>query len=104
MTWHQGKTERLIQMWQDGYSASVIAYDLGETRNSVVGKVFRLNLPKRTTHFAKERSETYVIKQSRPRHYVVGSTRRPAPLPPREKTKREMREDFEESWRNTAKL
>ena len=46
--WTRQKVERLTAMWADGYSASMIAADIGDvTRNAVIGKVHRLGLPTR---------------------------------------------------------
>lgn len=42
MTWTPERIERLRQFWLEGYSASVIAIDLGITRNMVLGKVHRM--------------------------------------------------------------
>lgn len=48
MNWTDERVERLTKLWADGLSASQIAAQLGGvTRNAVIGKVHRLNLPGR---------------------------------------------------------
>lgn len=46
--WSDERVERLKRLWADGLSASQIAAQLGGvSRNAVIGKVHRLNLPGR---------------------------------------------------------
>ena len=49
MKWTAEREEKLQQLWKKGYSGSQIAQMLGEgaTRNSVLGKAFRLKLQAR---------------------------------------------------------
>ncbi|MDF1608762.1 GcrA family cell cycle regulator [Hoeflea sp. YIM 152468] len=48
MSWTDERVERLTKLWADGLSASQIAAQLGGvSRNAVIGKVHRLNLPGR---------------------------------------------------------
>ncbi|KJS20989.1 MAG: GcrA cell cycle regulator [Hoeflea sp. BRH_c9] len=48
MNWTDERVERLTKLWADGLSASQIAAQLGGvSRNAVIGKVHRLNLPGR---------------------------------------------------------
>jgi GcrA cell cycle regulator len=48
MSWTDERVDRLTKLWADGLSASQIAAELGGvTRNAVIGKVHRLNLPGR---------------------------------------------------------
>ena len=49
MSWTPEREEKLKQLWEKGYSGSQIAHVLGEgaTRNSVLGKAFRLKLQAR---------------------------------------------------------
>src|SRR5882672_2605604 len=45
MNWTDERVELLKKLWDDGYSASQIAAELGYiTRNSVIGKIHRLGL------------------------------------------------------------
>lgn len=46
--WTDERVERLTKLWAEGLSASQIAAQLGDvSRNAVIGKVHRLNLPGR---------------------------------------------------------
>ncbi len=48
MQWSDDRVERLKRLWAEGLSASQIAAQLGGvSRNAVIGKVHRLNLPGR---------------------------------------------------------
>ena len=51
MSWTREKEEKLRQYWKKGHSGSQIASMLGDgaTRNSVLGKAFRLKLEARTS-------------------------------------------------------
>jgi GcrA cell cycle regulator len=45
MDWTQERVELLTKLWNDGLSASLIAFELGGiTRNAVIGKVHRIGL------------------------------------------------------------
>lgn len=45
MAWTDARIDALKRMWQSGFSASLIAEELGEvTRNAVIGKAHRLGL------------------------------------------------------------
>ncbi|MDY6960292.1 MAG: GcrA family cell cycle regulator [Pseudomonadota bacterium] len=47
--WSAERVASLTKLWTDGLSASQIATRLGVTRNAVIGKVHRLELPARRT-------------------------------------------------------
>ena len=49
MSWTPEKEEKLRQLWKKGYSGSEIANEFGSntTRNAVIGKAHRMNLPAR---------------------------------------------------------
>lgn len=47
MNWTDENIERLRAMWKQGLACSAIGRALGCTRNAVIGKVDRLNLPAR---------------------------------------------------------
>lgn len=49
MSWTDANVALLRQRWADGVSASVIAQELRQTRNAVIGKVHRLKLAPRQT-------------------------------------------------------
>ena len=56
MTWTDACVETLTNLWQSGYSGSLIGVELGLTRSAVIGKVQRLKLPSRTTLVSRRRS------------------------------------------------
>lgn len=47
--WSEDNIDRLKRLWASGQSGDQIAMRMGTTRNSVIGKVHRLKLPKRAT-------------------------------------------------------
>lgn len=67
MTWTPDRIEELTRLWNTGHSASMIGKKLGVSKNAVVGKAHRLNLPARPSPIRKDARPV-------PR-------RRPAPLP-----------------------
>lgn len=69
MNWTDERVEKLKKLWSEGLSASQIAAQLGGvSRNAVIGKVHRLNLPGRAKSGGTQNA-------SRPK--------RPAAAPPR---------------------
>lgn len=55
--WTSARTERLRELWAEGWSASKIAAELGGiTKNSVIGKKTRLGLPARRTREQLQRA------------------------------------------------
>jgi len=63
MSWNTEKEEKLKQLWKKGHSGSQIARMLGDgaTRNSVLGKAFRLKLEARAVS-KKTTSKTHSKK------------------------------------------
>ena len=56
--WTPERTNALMALWDEGHSTAEIGRRLGVTKNSVVGKVHRLGLPKRGSPIHKERTHT----------------------------------------------
>lgn len=91
MTWSDERVELLRKLWIDGLSASQMAAQLGGvTRNAVIGKVHRLNLPGRAKPVAstprprKPRSAS--PRRSSGRSHIQGNTPlkiHAQPAPPR---------------------
>lgn len=57
--WPDDRTARLIELWANGHTCAAIGIRLGVTKNAVIGKAHRLNLPQRLREaVAHEISET----------------------------------------------
>ena len=71
--WNEERATTLRELWDEGLSASQIAVELahGCTRNMVIGKSHRLQLPARTEP-----------RPRRPRKIVVMSVKKKTPIPP----------------------
>lgn len=55
-TWSDERTALLTRLWAGGYSASQIAAEIGGlSRNAVIGKIHRLDLPGREVKFTSPR-------------------------------------------------
>ncbi|MBX9458268.1 MAG: GcrA family cell cycle regulator [Rhizobium sp.] len=69
--WTEDRVDRLKKLWSEGLSASQIAAQLGGvSRNAVIGKVHRLNLPGRAkaggATSARSQKRVTIPTQSRP--------------------------------------
>lgn len=53
--WSLEDDDRLRSLWADGLSAEMIGRKMGYTRNKIVGRVWRLELPKRPTRIPSPR-------------------------------------------------
>ena len=72
MNWTDERVEKLTKLWSEGLSASQIAAQLGGvSRNAVIGKVHRLNLPGRAKSGGSQ---------------TAARAKRPAPATPRPAT------------------
>lgn len=92
--WPDERTERLKKLWADGLTASQIAAELGGiSRNSVIGKVWRLNLPGRPNRSANlGQDQKPKSKRKKPSllladnlgfaRFKSGNPKPPPPLPP----------------------
>ena len=54
MVWTEDKIKKLKKMWQAGKPTAEIAKTLGMSKNSIIGKVHRLNLKVRPSPIKKE--------------------------------------------------
>ena len=57
MAWTEDMIDRLKQMWKEGLTTNEIAKQLGVSKNSIVGKVHRLNLKARPSPIKKKEQE-----------------------------------------------
>lgn len=112
--WTQSRVMLLTALWAEGLSASQIAARLncGITRNAVIGKVHRINLPARKPRMPAR------VRIQRPRRERPNHLPRPYVKPNRfapsqtfksqdqtaGMTKRQIAEDFAAIWANTAAL
>ncbi len=96
--WTDERIAQLRQLWQDGNSASMCGKILNCTRNAVIGKVHRLDMPKRLStaaprakakpkkyvsgQFRKSRAKAKVIPFYGAREPVIRKVAMPPPLPP----------------------
>lgn len=79
MTWSPERVEMLKRLWTEGLTASQIAAQLGQvSRNSVIGKVHRLNLTGR----AKPASAPKPVRRARPPAPRVTANRPPSHAQP----------------------
>jgi GcrA cell cycle regulator len=77
MNWTDERVEKLKRLWAEGLSASQIAAQLGGvSRNAVIGKVHRLNLPGRAKSGSNQvaRSTKRVATQVRPAAFTQRNT------------------------------
>ena len=90
MEWADETIFRLRELWDEGHSTAEIARRLGVSKNAVVGKAHRLDLPGRPSPIRREAdgSFTRVPRPPRPARVPANtlpplpSVTAPAPLPP----------------------
>jgi GcrA cell cycle regulator len=58
MAWTDEMIEDLTTMWKEGLTTAEIAKKLGVSKNSIVGKVHRLNLPARPSPIKKKEDDS----------------------------------------------
>ena len=58
MAWTEEMIDNLKQMWKEGLTTNEIAKRLGVSKNSIVGKVHRLNLKARPSPIKKKEENT----------------------------------------------
>ena len=73
MDWNEETIARLRALWDEGHSTAEIGRRLGITKNAVVGKAHRLNLPARPSPIRRSSGEGRPPRRSVPRR-VNGPT------------------------------
>jgi GcrA cell cycle regulator len=73
MDWNEETIARLRALWNEGHSTAEIGRRLGITKNAVVGKAHRLNLPARPSPIRRSSGEGRPPRRSVPRR-VSGPT------------------------------
>ena len=81
MTWTEERVAELIRLWQAGHSASAIGKLLGVSKNSVVGKAHRMQLPSRPSPIKRGSSAPRAKRPVQPA--IKPITTRPVAPPPR---------------------
>ena len=76
MEWNEDVIGRLRELWTEGHSTAEIGRRLGVSKNAIVGKAHRLDLPARPSPIRREASEPAAERRAAPRR-VDGPT-----LPP----------------------
>ena len=76
MEWNEEVIGRLRELWAEGHSTAEIGRRLGVSKNAIVGKAHRLDLPARPSPIRRESSEPSAEHRAAPRR-VEGPT-----LPP----------------------
>src|SRR6478735_3271090 len=76
MEWAEETIVRLRTLWDEGLSTAEIGRRLGVSKNAVVGKAHRLDLPARPSPIRRDGSGTSAPRRSAPRR-IAGPT-----LPP----------------------
>ncbi len=64
MAWTDEMVEGLKKMWKQGLTTNEIAKNLGVSKNSIVGKVHRLNLTARPSPIKKKEDEPAVVESA----------------------------------------
>ncbi len=77
MEWNEEAIARLRALWAEGHSTAEIGRRMGVSKNAVVGKAHRLNLPARPSPIRREAGQA--PRPASPRR-VVGPTLPPLPV------------------------
>ncbi len=84
MEWNEEVIVRLRDLWAEGHSTAEIGRRLGVSKNAIVGKAHRLDLPARPSPIKREGTSTDAPRRSAPRR-IEGPTLPPlasADMPP----------------------
>jgi len=65
MSWTNDMVDRLTELWLSGLTTTEIAKELGVSKNSIVGKVHRLNLSARPSPIKKKEDEVHAKKRTK---------------------------------------
>ncbi len=78
MDWNEEAIARLRALWDEGHSTAEIGRRMSVSKNAVVGKAHRLNLPARPSPIRRDASGNGVARPPAPRR-VTGPTLPPLP-------------------------
>src|SRR5690348_2092530 len=79
MEWAEETITRLRALWAEGHSTAEIGRRLGVSKNAVVGKAHRLDLPARPSPIRRDGSGASAPRRTAPRRVSAGSTLPPLP-------------------------
>ncbi len=79
MDWNDEAIARLRVLWDEGHSTAEIGRRMAVSKNAVVGKAHRLNLPARPSPIRRDASGTGAPRVAAPRR-VTGPTLPPLPV------------------------
>ena len=80
-SWNAEQMTRLEHLYRDGFSFREIAADIGVTRNAVIGKVHRMQLPTRDVILKAKPVVVRPPKPRRVRHRTFFKVNKPEPEP-----------------------
>lgn len=81
MDWTDETITRLRELWDEGHSTAEIGRRMGITKNAVVGKAHRLNLPARPSPIRREAGAPRPNVRRAPAPRPQPALRRPQPAP-----------------------
>ena len=81
MAWTDEMVEDLKRMWHEGLTTGEIGKRLGVSKNSIVGKVHRLNLSGRPSPIKKKEEDGISAQPQKPKEEKKAAKSAPAPEP-----------------------
>ncbi|MCQ8276846.1 GcrA cell cycle regulator [Acetobacteraceae bacterium KSS8] len=81
MEWTDESIARLRALWQEGLSTAEIGRRMGITKNAVVGKAHRLDLPARPSPIRKTDADAAAQPVAQPKRPAADRPRAPSPAP-----------------------
>jgi GcrA cell cycle regulator len=71
VNWTDDRIKQLTELWESGRTANQIAFLMGISRNSVIGKAHRLNLSKRKSPIKKKSLAVEIEKKKTQKHHMT---------------------------------
>src|SRR3954465_6628640 len=82
MDWNEETIARIRALWAEGLSTAEIGRRMGISKNAVVGKAHRLNLPARPSPIRRETEGEAAVRPAAPPRKPVAPPPLRAPAPP----------------------
>ncbi len=67
LLWTEERVEQLKKLWAENWATSYIAREMGTTRNSIIGKLHRLKMPRREFVIADKIERKKVVPVPKPK-------------------------------------